>query len=215
MTEDALPVVVIIHDAWHTPTHYSQLIDKLCTHGFPTACPQLLTSHTEENCTSSFNDDCSMVYQLIFDLASDGHDIIAFAHGYGSFVSTEVLGQLAKGIRKQAGLSGGVISLVSLSGFLPAHGETLRTQFGGQWPDYLQQQVHHAPLLSCSLVVRIDCPVFFRKMELSNSYNLMTLFSMTLEQWKRTIGARILSASRPRQMISFYRRQILRGRLFT
>ncbi|QDS77514.1 hypothetical protein FKW77_000622 [Venturia effusa] len=140
MASDALPVVVILHEAWHTPTHYGRLIDLLTAQGFATVCPQLLTAHTEENCTSSFNDDCSMIYQLVFDLASDAHDIIVLAHGYGSFVASECLSELSKQVRNNMGRQGGVTELINLCGFLPEHGQSLQDCYGGTWPDFVKEQ---------------------------------------------------------------------------
>lgn len=141
MASNSFPVVVILHEAWHTPTHYGRLIDMLTAQGFPTVCPQLLTSHTEENCTTSFNDDCSMVYQLVFDLASDGHDIFVIAHGYGGFVASECLSELSKQVRNNMDKQGGVTELINLCGLLPEHGQSLKDCYGGQWPDFVKQQV--------------------------------------------------------------------------
>jgi hypothetical protein len=119
----------------------------LTAQGFPTACPQLLTSHTEQNCTSSFNDDCSMIYQLVFDLASDGHDIIVIAHGYGSFVASECLCELSQQVRANMDKDGGVVELISLAGFLPEHGQTLKDCFGGDWPEFIKEQVRFSACL--------------------------------------------------------------------
>ncbi|KAE9984868.1 hypothetical protein BLS_000951 [Venturia inaequalis] len=136
MASDSFPVIVILHEAWHTPAHYGRLIDMLTAEGFATVCPQLLTAHTEENCTSSFNDDCSLVYQLVFDLASDGHDIVVLAHGYGSFVASECLAELSKQVRNNLDKQGGVTELISVAGLLPEHGQSLKDCYGGQWPDF-------------------------------------------------------------------------------
>lgn len=141
MASDSFPVIVILHEAWHTPAHYGRLIDMLTAEGFATVCPQLLTAHTEENCTSSFNDDCSLVYQLVFDLASDGHDIFVLAHGYGSFVASECLAELSKQVRNNLDKQGGVTELISVAGLLPEHGQSLKDCYGGQWPDFVKQQV--------------------------------------------------------------------------
>lgn len=141
MATDAFPVIVIVHEAWHTPTHYGRLIDMLTAEGFATVCPQLLTAHTEENCTSSFNDDCSLIYQLVFDLSSDGHDIVVLAHGYGSFVASECLAELSKQVRNNMDRQGGVTELISVAGFLPEHGQSIKDCYGGEWPDFVKQQV--------------------------------------------------------------------------
>jgi pimeloyl-ACP methyl ester carboxylesterase len=142
---ELFPVAVIVHDAWHTPAHYSHLIDSLSALGYPVACPQLLTAHTESNCTASFHDDCSLIYQLAFDLCSDGNDVIIFGHGYGAFIATEALGELDKRERQLQGRAGGVIGLIALAGLLPDKGESLKDVFaghvGGEWPEYIRPQV--------------------------------------------------------------------------
>ena len=138
---ELLPVVVLVHDAWHTPTHYSQLIDELTALGYPIACPQLLTAHHESNCTSSFNDDCSLIYQLVFDLCSDGNDVVVLGHGYGAFIATEAIGELGKQEREKQKRPGGVIGFIALAGLLPNKGQTLKDVFGGEWPEYIRHQV--------------------------------------------------------------------------
>ena len=138
---ELLPIVILIHDSWHIPTHYSTLIDTLSSLGYAVACPQLLTSHTESNCTSTFNDDCSLIYQLVFDLCSDGNDIVALCHGYGGFIASEALGELSKDERNQAGKIGGVIGMVSLAGMLPEQGQSLKDVYGGEWPECIRQHV--------------------------------------------------------------------------
>ena len=135
------PTVVIIHDAWHTPTHYSRFIDTLTSWGFEVACPQLLTCTADANNASSFSEDVSLIYSLCFDLASEGNDIICVVHGYGAFVGSEILTELCKSQREESGQPGGVVSLVWIASFMPETGQSLKDAMGGEWPDYMPEQV--------------------------------------------------------------------------
>lgn len=143
---ELLPVVVLIPEAWHTPVHYSSFIDAMSSLGYAMACEQLPTGSTETDSSESdnmagFNDDVSMIYQLVFDLVSDGNDIVVIAHGYGGFVASEALTDLGKEERAGAGKSGGVVGLISVAGLLPVQGDTLLAAFGGEWPDYITEKV--------------------------------------------------------------------------
>jgi alpha-beta hydrolase superfamily lysophospholipase len=146
---ECLPVVVLITEAWHTPTHYSTFIDTMSALGYAIACPQLLTASTESDVkanaesdvTSSFHDDCSMIYQLVFDICCEGNDVLVIAHGYGGVIAAEALAELGKEDRAGGGKSGGVIGVIAVAGILPQPGDTLLAAFGGEWPDYIREHV--------------------------------------------------------------------------
>jgi dienelactone hydrolase len=135
-----LPTIVIIHDAWHTPTHYSKLVDLLTAQGFEVACPQLLTCTTEASNTCSFNDDVNLLYPLVFDLASEGKNIICLMHGYGGYIGTEILGDLSASPRAQQGLAGGIVHMVWISSPLPDTGISMLAAMGGSFPDFMPLQ---------------------------------------------------------------------------
>jgi len=136
-----LPTIVIIHDAWHTPTHYSKMIDLLSVEGFEVACPQLLSCSSEVNSRCSFNDDVSLMYQLVFDLVSDGKSVICVMHGYGGYIGTEILSDLCASQRTKDGRSGGVVHMVWISAVLPGKGVSMQMAMGGEFPDYTPLQV--------------------------------------------------------------------------
>jgi pimeloyl-ACP methyl ester carboxylesterase len=171
---ELLPVIVLVHDAWHMPTHYSTFIDTLTTLGYAIACPQLLTAHRESNCVSSFNDDCSLIYQLVFDLCSEGNDVVVIGHGYGAFIATEVLGDLSKTEREHLDRTGGVIGLVGLAGLLPNQDETLKdvmtSQNGGEWPEYIRQQVP------------VSLPIALHKRSVTHGYSEWQLTNSTAKK---------------------------------
>jgi hypothetical protein len=136
------PIIVMIHEAWHTPTHYSRLVDLLTLEGYVVACPQLPTSQSNNDYKANFSDDCSLIYQLVFDLVSDGREVMLFTHGYGSFVATESCVGLSRSTRSYSELDGGVIGMVVVAGFLPEEGDSFKKCLGGKWPTNLQQQVY-------------------------------------------------------------------------
>jgi len=149
-----LPTIVIIHDAWHTPTHYSKLIDLLCAEGFEVACPLLPSCSLEVNSTYSFNDDVSLIYQLVFDLVSEGKSVICVMHGYGGYIGTEILGELCSRQRAMTSRSGSVVHLVWISAVMPGKGVSMQMAMGGELPDYTPLQVwysnyHHLFIFEC------------------------------------------------------------------
>jgi len=136
-----LPTIVIIHDAWHTPTHYSKLIDLLCAEGLEVACPSLPSCSSEADSTYSFNDDVSLMYQLVFDLVSEGKSVICVMHGYGGYIGTEILGELCTGQRAKICRPGGVVHMVWISAVMPGKGVSMQMAMGGEFPDYTPLQV--------------------------------------------------------------------------
>ena len=152
---ELLPVLVLVHDAWHKPTHYCAFIDHLSALGYPITCPELPTAGSEgtnkdkDNSSTehdaSFHDDVSLIYQLVFDLCSDGNDVMVLAHGYGAFVATEAIGELGKKTRENFSNVGGVVGFVAIAGVLPEQGrnfkDSLSGHLGAEWPPYISQQV--------------------------------------------------------------------------
>jgi hypothetical protein len=183
------PIIVIIHEAWHTPTHYSRLVDLLTAEGYAVVCPQLPTSQSDNDCKASFSDDCSLIYELVFDIVSDGREVVLFAHGYGSFVATESLAGVSKKTRSDSKLDGGVIGMVIVAGFLPKEGDSLKKCLGGEWPMNLQQQV-------CSLYGTLYLHMtdgYLRRTVVFYCSNRMSSCSKASVRWRNSIGVVILS----------------------
>ena len=130
---DNLPTILLIHEAWHTPTLYSTLLDRLNTVGFTVACPQLSTCSIDPTNTARFADDVNQIYSIAFDLVGGGHDILVLMHGiYGGILGTEACGTLTKASRAAAGQNGGVVGLVYLAASVPQAGDSWSTIAGAQ-----------------------------------------------------------------------------------
>ena len=121
----ALPTIILIHEAWHTPVFYGHLIDVLHAANFNVACPHLPTCKPDPNNTAAYADDSSLIYSITFDLASEGHDILLLMHGlYGGILGTDIAGSLTKSLRTASGQPGGIVGLVYLAAAMPDAGHS-------------------------------------------------------------------------------------------
>lgn len=184
MSEQPEATVLIIHDAWHTPVHYSSFIDQLSSH-CQVACPQLLSCNSESNNTSGFHDDCALIYQLCFDLACEGRDIVVFMHGYGGFIGTEILCDLGKRQREAFGQTGGIVNLVYFASWLPTETETniKKSIWGEEWPVFIEEQVRDFFLHRRQIPTNM-----YRTITHWSSINLTTSCSMISVLWNRCTG---------------------------
>ncbi|KAL4798353.1 Alpha/beta hydrolase fold-1 [Aspergillus venezuelensis] len=91
----ALPTVILVHGAWHTPVNYASFIAALRAQGFPVHCP-LLPSCTESlQPKASLEDDIAAIRELALSLIAAGQRILMIMHSYGGAVGSEAVQGLA------------------------------------------------------------------------------------------------------------------------
>ncbi|KAL8672150.1 MAG: hypothetical protein Q9168_003373 [Polycauliona sp. 1 TL-2023] len=117
------PAIVLVHGAWHVPAHYSRFIERLRHIGFEVICPLLPTCDENKRATAGLYDDAKVVHDLTKDLVERSREVILLLHSYGGAVGTEAAQGLSKAERTEANLSGGVIHLVYMCGFMLQVGE--------------------------------------------------------------------------------------------
>ncbi|KAL4963043.1 alpha/beta hydrolase [Aspergillus stella-maris] len=124
----ALPTVILVHGAWHTPANYASFIAALRTQGFPVHCP-LLPSCTESlQPKASLEDDIAAVRELASSLIATGQRILMIMHSYGGAVGSEAVQGLAAPSPTStspggpggngSGAAGGVIHLLYLCAYI-------------------------------------------------------------------------------------------------
>ncbi len=121
----SLPVIVLVHGAWHTPPIYQSYIDDLKTQGFTVYCPRLPSCSGASPPKASLPEDIVCVREVVKPLVEAGKRVVMVMHSYGGAVGTDAVEGLAFSARKAAGQSGGVIHLLYLCAFMLPPGSTI------------------------------------------------------------------------------------------
>jgi pimeloyl-ACP methyl ester carboxylesterase len=109
------PVVLLVHGAWQTPSHYHPLIHAITASDFSVICPPLPSCSNAIPNTANLIDDIALIRATAVDLAGRGHPIIALMHSYGGGVGTQALSGLGWNERAKHQQSGGVVALVYMA----------------------------------------------------------------------------------------------------
>ncbi|KAL4880550.1 alpha/beta-hydrolase [Aspergillus karnatakaensis] len=113
-----LPTLLLIHGAWHTPSHYSTLITALQNKGFTVHAPHLPTCNPEFHGKATLSDDINLVRSLAISLIERGEKIILIMHSYGGVVGTEAVSGLALPYSGSRTGSGGIVHLLYLAAYI-------------------------------------------------------------------------------------------------
>lgn len=121
------PTIILVHGAWHSPTHFSPLTDLLTSAGYTVNAVTLPSVHTKP-APPDFSADVSTIRSSILSAANSGQDVVVIAHSYGGIPSTEA----CRGVSKAELGTGGVIRIIYLCAFAIDAGESLITVIGGK-----------------------------------------------------------------------------------
>ncbi|KAL4904570.1 hypothetical protein BDW74DRAFT_178667 [Aspergillus multicolor] len=119
----AKPTIVIVHGAWHNPTHYCGLADALRALGHEVLIPGLLSMNGARPPNADLYTDTDHIRRYVEPLADAGRTLVVLMHSYGGQVGTNALKGLDTRTRKEANLPGGVVRLV----YMCAHALTEET----------------------------------------------------------------------------------------
>ncbi|KAI9710235.1 MAG: hypothetical protein M1820_002728 [Bogoriella megaspora] len=92
------PAIVVVHGAWHTPSHYHSLLFNLNSAGYRHVyCPRLPScslSDAPSNPLPTAGDDAKVVHTVVHQLRTEdaNRHIILILHSYGGVVGSEALG---------------------------------------------------------------------------------------------------------------------------
>lgn len=137
----ALPTIVLVPGAWHTPQCFDALRKILESHGFPTES----VSHPSigaEPPTKTVDDDVDHLRQTLSKLINkDGKSVVLIGHSYGGSVISNASEGFSQVMRAQQGKEGGISLLIYLSGFVIPKGKTLFEALGGEWQPWMKFEV--------------------------------------------------------------------------
>jgi len=124
------PVILIVHGAWHSPTHYERLLTTLKEGGYTTSCP-LLPSFDAPPYIGML-DDAACIKAEINRLVEAKEEVIIVGHSYGAIVATQAWeAHFPRENRLARGLEGGVLGMLLVAGFVLLPGQSLGTALGG------------------------------------------------------------------------------------
>ncbi|KAL6720746.1 hypothetical protein ACLMJK_002671 [Lecanora helva] len=126
MSPTPKPTIILVHGAWHTPTHYTTFIHTLQRANYSVSCPHLPTCDPTTRLSSSMYTDAQTIRNQILSLLDDApQNIIMLLHSYGGIVGTEAVKGLSVHERAAQGLPGGVAHLIYMCAFMLQEGESV------------------------------------------------------------------------------------------
>jgi alpha-beta hydrolase superfamily lysophospholipase len=155
------PVLVLVHGAWHHPSHYKLLVESFSNEGFQDiVTPRNPTSGSiEQVVDKSYPDDVQVIQEAIAPFLDAGRDLVLVAHSYGGVPAASSLKGNTVLERAEKGLRVGIRGLVSIAAFLlPQKGLPLFQPDGTQYGPTFDVQVCHniiAPLAKATLLIFI------------------------------------------------------------
>ena len=113
------PIIVLVHDMWHTPEHYRPYITALEQSAFRVYCPLLSTCNLSlPPGRRSVLFDLDILSSLVIPLVAAGKKVIMVMHGYGGIIGSNVPENLSFDYRAARGRRGGVIHLLYMCAYI-------------------------------------------------------------------------------------------------
>ncbi|KIL95744.1 hypothetical protein FAVG1_00482 [Fusarium avenaceum] len=114
------PVLVLVHGAWHHPSHYKLLVEACRNEGFQDiVAPRNPTSGSIEQVVGkTYLDDVQVIQEAITPFLDAGRELVLVAHSYGGVPAASSLQGNTVQERAEKGLKGGIRGLASIAAFL-------------------------------------------------------------------------------------------------
>ncbi len=123
------PTIVLIPGAWHSPSHYHELILRLHKAGYATQCLRLPSVNPDPGTAEQAdvaNDIAFTREKILLPLVDEaGEDVVVVMHSYGGIPGSGAARGLSKVERRSRGLQGGVVGLVFIAAFPAKEGQSL------------------------------------------------------------------------------------------
>ena len=119
------PKVVLVPGAWHSPRHYSDLLDDLKQAGFGTVSERNRSCDCTNPKYTTSTGDAAAIRGLILTQIDDGNEVVVVMHSYGGCPGAAAAQGLSIKERQAAGLPGGVVGLIFICAFVANEGESL------------------------------------------------------------------------------------------
>lgn len=155
------PVLVLVHGAWHHPSHYKLLVEACRNEGFQDiVTPRNPTSGSIEQVVGkTYLDDVQVIQEATAPFLDAGRELVLVAHSYGGVPAASSLQGNTVQERAEKGLKGGIRGLVSIAAFLlPQKGLPIfqpdSTQYGPVFDVQVWQDII-APLAKATVLISI------------------------------------------------------------
>jgi alpha-beta hydrolase superfamily lysophospholipase len=127
------PTILIVHGAWHYPSHYSPLMNELEALNYTVPCPQPRTLGSDTHGRTPA-DEIVLIRQMASDMFEKGHEVVLVGHSYGGIPACAATEGFTTQQRAAQGSSGEFKAIVFLAAFaIPRKGMDLLQAFGGSW----------------------------------------------------------------------------------
>ncbi|KUI71526.1 Putative methylesterase 6 [Cytospora mali] len=108
------PVILLVHEAFHRPVHYEEVLSALRAKGFAVAAPELPTTGTDPRLT--YEDDVAAVGAVLEPLLNEGREVVIVAHSFGSLPASHCIEGESVAERAECGLKGGIKHYINVCG---------------------------------------------------------------------------------------------------
>lgn len=144
----ANPTILFAQGDWHTSGCFDRTRHVLGSRGYPVETIDYPSVGAEPP-TKTADDDSAVVRGLVQRLvwSNQGKSVVIVAHSYGSVVASNAIEGLGYKSRAQEGKSGGVITVIYLSGCVLTLGMSIYKLMGEQDPPWMRREVSYMPLL--------------------------------------------------------------------
>lgn len=120
------PTVVIVPGAFHSPSHYDELISELHQAAYSTLCLALPSLNPQNPHASDVAGDSAFIRdQMLLPLIEAGKDILLVMHSYGGIPGSCAAKELSKCKRSSQGHTAGIVGIVYIAAILAGERNSL------------------------------------------------------------------------------------------
>ncbi|KAI1282733.1 Alpha/beta hydrolase fold-1 [Xylaria sp. FL0933] len=131
------PVIILIHGAWHLPSVWVKVKQRLEAAGYEVYAPRLLTVVGPEPVDYSWRVDVAVVHDIVLPLFDQGRQAVIVGHSYGGLVATASVEGQSVADRHSRGLQGGFSAVVYICAFpIAKRGSSLLSTKGGDYSEW-------------------------------------------------------------------------------
>ncbi|KAK4232694.1 Alpha/beta hydrolase fold-1 [Achaetomium macrosporum] len=128
----SLPTIVLVPGAWHSPQHYTPLIDALKAQKYEVVSERLPSVGSSTPLDQSVAKDSAFIKNaLLLPVINGGKDVLLLMHSYGGCPGADAAKDLSKAERQAAGKKGGIVGLVFMCAFVASEGASLKSSLPG------------------------------------------------------------------------------------
>lgn len=133
MTISELPLLVLLHGAWHQSSSFDKLQPLLEQQGFEVISPAFISSSkAKENPQATHLDDIAAISQILLPHFDQGREAVLVGHSYGAIPAVGIAQEQCIVVSAAHGKKGGVRAIVFSQPSSPSRSEfasNLRTGF--------------------------------------------------------------------------------------